>query len=137
MKVLIDTNVFLDVVLQREKFFKSSGGVLDKVNNFEIEGIIPAQAIPTIYYIVTKYYSHSLAVQFLKDVTFTCQVASLSDKIIQSAFNLELKDFEDALVNETAICHRCRYIITNNVKDFVGSPIKAISPFQFLRIDIR
>ena len=132
MKILMDTNVFLDIVLQRDHLVGYSTKIMDLVKNTSVAGFIPAQAIPTIYFVVKKYYSNSLALDFLKDITAICQVLPLTNDIIQSAFRLEFTDFEDALISETAHRENCNYIVTNNVKDFKKSTILAISPNQLL-----
>ena len=133
MKILIDTNVLLDIVLQRNQLVDYSTKVIDLVRDTSVIGLIPAQAIPTIYFLVKKYYSHSLALEFLKDITAICPVLSLTNDIIQSAFRLGVTDFEDALISETAHRENCDYIVTNNIDDFKKSTIAAIPPRQLLK----
>jgi len=132
MKGLIDTNVFLDVVLQREGFVESSGKVMDLVKEESIQGLMPGQSIPTIYFVVKKYYSHALAIKFLKEVTGFFRVISLTNEIIQSAFSLGFTDFEDALISETAHRQKCDFIVSNNVNDFRKSKRKVFRPVHLI-----
>ena len=62
------------------------------------------------------------------------KVIEISGSILQKALNSEIKDFEDAVIEVSAVKENADYIVTGNLKDFKKSVIKAISPDELLAI---
>ena len=54
MRVLIDTNVVLDFLQERELFVKDAVKLFGRIDAGEIEGFIAATTITNIYYIVRR-----------------------------------------------------------------------------------
>jgi predicted nucleic acid-binding protein len=132
IRVVIDTNVFLDVFLAREGLKESSGKVLDLAANHDILGIIPAHIIPTLYFFISKEKSHDIAIELIKDMLDTFKIGEISGKLFGSALKLKFSDYEDAICAEIAHRENCEFIITNNIKDFKKSIIPAVNPKKFL-----
>ncbi len=128
MKVLIDTNIFLDLFLKRELFFKNSSNLFSKVSSGELQGVVAAHSIPTLYYILKKATSQKKTMAILTDILNLFQVGELTHKVCISAQQLSFPDYEDALVCDIAHREGCTFIVTRNTKDFKGSLILALTP---------
>jgi len=133
MRLLVDTNVVLDVLMHRAEFFDASYDVL-KLSAFnKAEVLITANAITDIYYILqraTKDHARSkeAIVKLLELVTIADVLAS----DVMNALFSKITDFEDALVRAIAKRVKADYIVTRNTKDFHNSPVPAIDPRDFL-----
>lgn len=133
MKVLLDSNVVIDVLEQREKFFDDSYAVVRLAAEERIEALVPAGSISDIYYIIRRggkdpASARDAMAAFLQLVRI-CDTAAAD---VISALTLPMPDFEDAVVAATARREKVDFIITRNENDFVGSPIEAVSPASFL-----
>lgn len=132
MKVLIDTNVVLDVLCKREGFYEDAARIMKYCEVNKITGVISALTIPNIVYIMRK----ELDVQKTRDVIEKLQlmftVADLKADDIKKALSMDFKDFEDALQSACASRIKADYIITRNIRDFVNSKVTAIKPTELL-----
>lgn len=135
MKVMIDTNIVLDVLLQREPFFQASYEVMKRSAQDEIEGFVSASAATDIFYLLRRELKDR---QKAKDILETLfQLIGFADALgedVYAAIASNMVDFEDALV--AAVAARCQmnYIITRDTRDFTDSPVKALSPDEFLSL---
>ncbi|GHV87023.1 DNA-binding protein [Spirochaetia bacterium] len=135
MKVLLDTNIILDIVERREPFFHDSYGVFLLAAQKAVDAIFGAGSITDVYYINRK--NCSSAEQALNSIVDLLEVIIPVDtkaEDIRTAISLGFSDFEDAVICATAIREKADYIITRNTDDFNTSPIKAMTPEQFLTL---
>ena len=104
MKLLIDTNVVLDVLLRREPFFRTAAEVLNLTQRDEVWEYVSASAITDIYYIANKQMKDCDAVRdLLKRLLMVVSVAAVSEREIQNALNLAWGDFEDSVQYSVAL----------------------------------
>ena len=104
MKLLIDTNVVLDVLLRREPFFRTAAEVLNLTQRDEVREYVSASAITDIYYIANKQMKDRDAVRdLLKRLLMIVSVAAVSEREIQNALNLAWGDFEDSVQYSVAL----------------------------------
>lgn len=133
MKVLLDTCVVVDVLQKREPFYQNAMDIFLSISNRELEGVLTAKSLTDIYYIIrrsihnemeTRKYLNTLFVLFNVEDTFSidCQLA------LQS----KMKDYEDAIMVETALRIGVDCIVTRNIKDYELSTIPVLSPEQLL-----
>ena len=132
MKIVVDTNVFLDVILAREPMCHASAKVLELSHHADIELLMPAHSAGTILYIVEKNRDRDTAVKTLGLCMGLCRVAALDESTILRGLALEFKDPEDSFVAAIALRERAELIATNNVKDFSNSPVPAITPSEII-----
>jgi predicted nucleic acid-binding protein len=132
MRALIDTNVIIDVIERREKFFDDSYAVLRIAAQGGIEVFIPAGNIADIYYIIRKSKKAAVAREAIASLLQLVGACDTTASDVSSALSLGIGDFEDAILAATARREKAEYIITRNEKDFVNSPVPAISPAEFL-----
>ena len=132
MRILIDTNVLLDIVLRREPFFKASQAVVAACQQEFFDGAISAQTIADMFYILRKVFDKTARQKTLSGFCKIFHVASVDErKIISALENEDFHDFEDCLQAECAKDFLAAYIITRNGKHFAHSPIPAITPEEF------
>lgn len=134
MVVLIDTNVIIDFLLEREPFYEAAAGILRKCAGNELTGYLAFHSIPNIWYILRKVPEKSRR-EWLTDLCGFLRVAGAShEEVLKAIADEKFKDFEDCLQDKCAKGKGAQYIITRNVKDFNGSEISAVSPQDFLDI---
>ena len=133
MKILLDTNVILDVVEKREPFFSASYQVFLKSAARKFEAIIGANSVTDIYYVTRRNCKDSKqALSFIIDMLKVVTSVDTKAIDIQEAIRLNFSDFEDAVIAATASREGASYIITRNTSDFNKSPVPAITPADFL-----
>lgn len=134
MRVLLDTNVIIDVLAKREPFYRDALMVLRYSEMGKITGIITASCVTDIMYILRKYLQTPQLRKSVQSLVSILDVCDVTKEDILQAFALEMADYEDALQAQCASKSDTQYVITRNTKDFANSPIKAIEPHKFLAL---
>lgn len=109
MRIVIDTNVILDIFQKREPFFADSYQALRK-----------------------SFQSAAKAKETLEQLSQLVTFADVQGMDVHTALMRSMPDFEDAVVNAVAERNGASYILTRNIKDFAGSIVPAITPTAFL-----
>ena len=138
MKLLIDTNVILDIFLKREPFFADSYAAIRKAAEQDVECCLSASAVTDIFYILRKALQSAEQAKLI--LNNLMQLAAFSDVLasdLMDALASEMSDFEDAVVNAVAVRIGAAYILTRNTKDFEKAEIPAMSPADFLKLEIK
>ncbi len=133
MKVLVDTNVILDVLCDRKEFVADSLRVFQCCEAQHITGYISALSIPNIVYIMRKKLDSERIREILHTLTMVFSVVELREADLLKAAELPFGDYEDAIQSVCAARVRADYIVTRNEKDFVNSPVLAIIPTNLLK----
>ena len=134
MKIMCDTNVIIDVLLEREHFVEDSCKVLSLCEEHRVDGFVSASSVTDIYYLVRKYtHSTELAYKAIGKLLEIVKVCSVTNNDVLSAFQRKARDFEDCLVATCAKSIHCEYIITRNKKDFEEFDIPLLTPAEFLQ----
>lgn len=132
MKVLIDTNVIMDVLVGREPFLEMSRYVVNLCDNCVIEGFLAAHSITNLFYMLRNYYPSDECHDILLDIFDIFSVIGIDETKLKTALqNKEFKDFEDCLQIECGREVDVDYIITRDTKDFSKSDIPCITPTEF------
>jgi predicted nucleic acid-binding protein len=133
MKILIDTNVIIDVCEEREPFFQDSLKVFKFVDNNQLEGVVSATAFTDVYYLARKFFqSRERAFEIIEVLIAEVNIVDTLAQDIRDAMMLPMFDFEDAVIAAVARREKAEYIVTRNAADFVNSPVPAITPEAFL-----
>jgi len=132
MKLMLDLNVLLDVVQRRESFYFASATVLSKVVEAEQIGCLPSHALTTLHYIVRKSAGKERADEFIDWLLTHVEIVPHDKLQFTRARTLVMPDFEDAALASAAEAAGCDLILTRNVADFVGSPVRVMTPEEFL-----
>jgi len=134
MKTIFDTNVILDVLLDREPFASDASLMLSKVEQSEIIGFICATTVTTIHYLATKALGHQAASHHIKSLLSLFVIAPVNRVVLENAAAAKFTDFEDAVLYEAA-CHAgAKYIVTRNIADFKSSKLPVFEPKEFINI---
>jgi predicted nucleic acid-binding protein len=134
MKLLIDTNVILDALMEREPWAKSAQAILLAVAEEKVEGCITASTVTDIYYILKKTLGDKERVKLvLLGLFASITVLDVTGADCEKAFELSMPDYEDALLAYCGKRHKADLIVTRNPKHFAGAPVKAISPDETLQ----
>ena len=132
MTVMLDLNVLLDVIQEREPHVGASAALLGLVADQTVGGRVPAHALTTIHYIVAKYADQAKADGAVDWLLARTSITPANRESFLRARALSLTDFEDAVVAALAEETRCDYIASRNVEDFAGSPVPAVTPEELL-----
>lgn len=130
MKILIDTNVILDVLCNRQDFVDDSLKVFKYCEANQITGYISALSIPNIVYIMRKELDSEEIKEILTTLTSIFTVVDLRENDLLKAADMDFSDYEDALQSVCAARAKVNYIVTRNIKDFKNSTIPAIKPSE-------
>jgi predicted nucleic acid-binding protein len=127
-KILFDTNVVLDVLLDRQPYVEASAAVWASVESGNSEGMLAAHAVTTIDYLVRKEIGNVKARRIVSAILRVFGVAAVDGAVVQEALQLPLSDFEDAVTASAARLAGCECIVTRDPKGFRGSPVRCLTP---------
>lgn len=132
IRVLVDTNVILDWIMVREPNATNAKHVMEQCLFGQVQGYITSHSLTDIFYILRKDYSVEKRKQLLQLLCENMNVIPETRQTILHALNRrEWNDIEDALQMQCAKEARVEYIITQNIKDFRTSEVKAICEEEF------
>ena len=130
MKLLIDTNIVLDVLCNRKGFVENSSKVFKLCETKKFDGYLSAISVPNIAYILRKELSIEKLKSIIVKLNIIFSIIELKTNDLIFATDLDFKDYEDALQSVCAKRIKADFIITRNTKNFKNSPVKAITPEQ-------
>ncbi len=135
MKLLIDTNVVLDVLLKRQPFYEEAADVLKLAAQQGISEYVSASAVTDIYYITRKALKNKeMACNMLRKLFMVASVATVSEREILEAIESDWNDFEDAVQYAVAKTSEMDAIITRNKGDYKESQVPVWTPKETLGI---
>lgn len=128
MKVLFDTNVVLDFLLDRKPFSAVAAELVGRVERGEVTGLLCATTVTTIHYVLAKALGKALALGSVRKLLTLFAVAPVDGKTMTLALDLPFQDFEDAVLHEAARLAGAGTIVTRNGRDFTGAALPIESP---------
>lgn len=137
MKALFDTNIILDVALNRPRLAEASRGALTWGFEHPGKACLAWHSVATIAYYLAKQSGRERVRPFIGELVARLDIAGGSDRELLRAIELPLPDFEDAMIGALAESAGATHIVTRNLADFRKSPVKAVSPEDFLRLTAR
>jgi predicted nucleic acid-binding protein len=133
MKVLLDTNVVLDVLEKREKFFQHSYSVMQLAAAGSIQGFMSAGSVTDVYYIIKRSVRDAgKAKDAIVRLGALLDICDTTTSDINAALTMNIDDFEDAVIAAVAKREKADCIVTRNKEDFVNSPIPAMLPSEWM-----
>lgn len=132
MKVLIDTNLVLDLLLNRKPFVAKAVQVFKQAEKGHIEAYLTANSVTDIVYILRKAYSGDQIKENLQNMFGFIKIMNVTASDIIGAFKLDMPDYEDALLVQCAKAASIDYIVTRNKKDFNDCPVECLSPEEWV-----
>lgn len=132
MKVVIDTNVVLDLLLDREPHAHAAAQVFAYLETGVVDACLCATTITTIHYIAAKTVGDTLARQHIASLLRLLELAPVTRSVIEEALGSAMSDFEDAVLIYAAARMGAEAIITRNGRDFQAGPLRVYSPVEWL-----
>lgn len=132
MSVLIDTNILLDVALKREPFYQASALALTKARG-KGDTMLCATSVTTLHYFLRQKLGEAGARSFLVQTLNAMSVAKVEKGTLQAALNCAMSDFEDGVIAQAALACAADLILTRDPKDFIQSPVPAMTPNDYLK----
>ena len=126
MKVLIDTDVLLDVALARDPHLSASLAVLEWAEDGG-EAAVAWHSLTNCSYLLKG------GRRFLKNLLKLVDVATVGSHDAKTAMDLPMADLEDAFQAASALAWKADLIITRNLPDYRKSPVPALSPMDFMK----
>ena len=134
-RLLIDTNIVIDLLSKREKFYDEAADLFSRADKKELVLTISSLTFANTNYILTKLKSAEEAREILRKFKVLVELLNLDDKVTELALSDEsFPDFEDGLQYYSAIENQIDVIITRNKKDFKNSKIPVLSTKEFLAL---
>ena len=132
-RLLIDTNIVIDLLSKRDKFYDEAADLFSRADKKELELTISSLTFANTNYILSKLKSAKEAREILRKFKVLVELLSLDDKITELALSDDnFPDFEDGLQYYSAIENQIDVIITRNKKDFKNSKIPVLTAKEFL-----
>ena len=132
MRVLIDTNVVLDVLLARTPFVKQAASVFGLVEESRIEASLCATTLTTVDSLLAQSLPRAQARRAIRSLLKLFEVAPVNRAVLERALDSKIEDFEDAILEQAGCLIGAEATITRNTKHFRKSAIKALDPAEFL-----
>jgi len=134
IRALFEVNVILDVLAYRQPFYQDSSELRSLAERGQIEGLLAAHSVTTIFYLYARQTSRQAASLSIGKLLKVFQVATIDQPVIEAALQYGWVDFEDAVQMAAAKAAECDYLVTRNPQDFKPTDIETIQPADFLAI---
>lgn len=129
MRIFVDTDILLDVLLKRETHFDDSAAIVDWAEENPGSCHVSWHGLANIHYL-----SKDGAEGFIEDLLCFAEVPTTGTSDMRKALALKFSDLEDSMQVAAAMRAGAQYIITRNDRDYAKSPVKVLRPGQFLDI---
>lgn len=133
MRLLIDANILLDVLENRQPHLEASSIIWKLCEVGRAEGYVSALTFANLVYVMRKELSADQVEEIWKKLRLIFFIADLTEKDMENAATAKWDDFEDAIQSATALRIGADYIVTRNEKDYKSSTVPAISPADLLK----
>jgi predicted nucleic acid-binding protein len=127
-RILVDTNVVLDVLLDRHPHAAASAAVWAAIESQIVKGLLSAHAVTTIHYLIRRQLGETKAKRTIGAMLQVFEVAAIDGPVLAEALQLHFADFEDAVTSAAAKAAGCDWIVTRDAKGFRGSAVRALTP---------
>jgi len=131
-KLLIDTNIIIDLLAKREGFYPEAQELFTFADEKKTALFISSLTFVNTYYILSKYLNVNETRKILVKFKILTEVLPLENKIINLALASDFNDFEDAIQYYTALDNKLDIIITRNKKDFKTSKLPVLTAGEYL-----
>lgn len=134
MKILFDTNIILDVLLNRPPFVTMSANLLSSVEKGVFEGFLCASTITTLDYLITKSTSREIAKIEIQKLLTLFQIADVNSTVLSMAIDSSFTDFEDAVQYFSGKCCNINGLVARNSKDYKHAKLPIYTPDELWSI---
>jgi predicted nucleic acid-binding protein len=132
MRVLLDSDVVLDFLLEREPFFEVAGELFELIAQGACGGYVSGVTPVNVFYLMRKAKGIDKARRAVSDLLIVVRVCPLTQAVFEAAFALSFTDFEDAVQHASAASAGLDAIVTRNLNDYKNAALPVYSPADFL-----
>jgi predicted nucleic acid-binding protein len=132
VRVLFDTKIVLDVLLERQPFVGVASELFGLVEHSRIEGLLCATTITTVDYLLTQALPRPDAHQALRKLMALFEIAPVNRAVFEEALASKLTDFEDAVLDQAGRLAGAEVVVTRHQKDFRRASLRVLGPDEFL-----
>ena len=130
-RIFVDTNILLDVLLEREGYYYDALKIWANAENGNVEACIAAISLNNIHYVMRKLKSETTAMIAVKILLRIFKVIPVDADILGLAVDFHDKDFEDDIQLQCAIKAKCSQLFTRNPNHYDHSAIAVVPPTSF------
>jgi len=134
VKVLLDTNIILDVLLARKAFVESAREIFVLIENNEVHGYISASSVTTLHYLLAKSLGKKDADETIEKLLSLFDIANINKTVLQDACQENGLDYEDSVIYCAANQESIDTIVTRDKKGFKKSKVIVVTPDEFLAL---
>jgi len=134
LRLLFDTNVVLDLLLDREPFSTRVAAVLSAVEKGELSGYLCATTITTVHYLASRAVGAKKAKRELGKLLNLFEIAPVNRPVLEAALQSKFPDFEDAVIHEAALHVGVAGIVTRDIRGFKRATVSVYSPDELIQI---
>lgn len=132
MKVLFDTDIVLDLLLDRPGFAEAAEALFELHDLGVLQGYVSAITPFNVNYIARKVLGRAHAEEAIYELLASLDVCPVNLAILQAALALPISDFEDAAQTASAQALGLDAIVTRNLGDYQAAPLSVFSPVELL-----
>jgi PIN domain. len=132
LRILIDTDVLLDLALGRDPHAADAARVIQLVQHGSVDAVVAWHTIANVYYMLSSARHRNQALEFIRDLAGIAAVAPVGSEALTVALSLRMTDFEDAMQVASALAAGAEVIVTRNTRDFRTSPVRAVAPRDYI-----
>ena len=133
MKIFVDNDVILDVLLDRKEFTHSRI-LFTLIENNQVKAYTSSTIFTNSFYIISKLQNKKKAWSALKKIRLLFKIGKVSQNTVDLALASDFNDFEDALQHYVALDQNTNYIITRNKRDYLEAQIPTLTPQEFIAL---
>jgi len=134
MRVMFDTNVILDLLLDREPFVKEAKPLIAKVEQGLLNGVLCATTVTTIHYLLMRSMGKKGATEVIGSLLKLFEVASVTRIVLEDALESDDRDYEDAVLYKSAYHAGVDLIVTRDRSGFSKADIPVMNPKELLAL---
>lgn len=134
LRVFVDADVILDLLLAREPFLPSARALFLLIQKRGIEGYVSPLILANLFYILRKVSSGPEALASLRKLRLILRVLPMDEKTIDLALASSFTDLEDAFQYYAAVERKLDAFITRNKKDYRPSELPVLTTEEFLTL---
>lgn len=133
IKALIDTNVLLDHLAQRDGFFQDAAVIFSMVDEGKLIGIISSLSVVNCAYVLPKHYDGNVVLEQIKTMLRIFTISNVDASVLEQAATLEPYDYEDAVQYLSALPYHPDIVITRDKRGFNDLDIPVMTPAEFVK----
>jgi predicted nucleic acid-binding protein len=131
-KLLVDTNIVLDLLGRRMPYFTEAAKLFNQAENKQVNLYLSSLSTVNVHYVLRKYKNEDETRKIIRTLKLLFWELPLDRRITDLALNSEFADFEDAIQYYTALDAKLDVIITRNINDYKMSKLPVMTAGEFI-----